>query len=120
MNGVPAPSTYAQFGPHQGTFDRWQLSEFRPPGYFWINNGSAACGWRPRDGGDRILTQGEWGFEGYHGITPETETSTPQFWTPAHALDKVQPRDRAEFYRQSHHLVYEDLAIYHDPPRYPH
>jgi vanillate O-demethylase monooxygenase subunit len=112
MNRVPAPRTYAEFGPHQGVFDRWQLSEFRPPGYFWINNGSAACGWRPTDGGDRILTQGEWGFEVYHGITPETESSTHQFWTLAHALDMVVPDGRAEFYRQCHHVVYEDLAIY--------
>ncbi|HUA54972.1 MAG TPA: aromatic ring-hydroxylating dioxygenase subunit alpha [Candidatus Sulfotelmatobacter sp.] len=112
MNGVPAPSTYAQFGPHQGIFDRWQLSEFRPPGYFWINNGSAACGWRSADGGDRIETQGEWGFEVYHGITPETATTTHQFWTLAHALDMVRPDDRAEFYRQCHHVVYEDLAVY--------
>jgi phenylpropionate dioxygenase-like ring-hydroxylating dioxygenase large terminal subunit len=112
MNGVPAPHTYAAFGPHQGVFDRWQLSEFRPPGFFWINNGSGECGWRPADGGDRILTQGEWGFEVYHGITPETESSTHQFWTLAHALDMVAPSDRPEFYRQCHHVVYEDLAIY--------
>jgi phenylpropionate dioxygenase-like ring-hydroxylating dioxygenase large terminal subunit len=112
MNDVPAPPTYAEFGPHQGQFDRWQLSEFRPPGYFWINNGSAACGWRPEDGGDRILTQGEWGFEVYHGITPETETSTHQFWTLAHALEAVPPDGRDAFYRQCHAVVYEDLAIY--------
>jgi phenylpropionate dioxygenase-like ring-hydroxylating dioxygenase large terminal subunit len=112
MNRVPAPRTYAEFGPHQGIFDRWQLSEFRPPGYFWINNGSAACGWQPADGGDRILTQGEWGFEVHHGITPETDGSTHQFWTLAHPLDMVAPDARAEFYRQCHHVVYEDLAIY--------
>jgi vanillate monooxygenase len=112
MDGVPAPRTYAQFGPHQGIFDRWQLSEFRPPGYFWINNGSAACGWRPADGGDRLETQGEWGFEVFHGITPETERTTHQFWTLAHPLDMVAPEGRDAFYRQCHHVVYEDLAIY--------
>lgn len=117
MDGVPAPATYAQFGPHQGVFDRWQLSEFRPPGYYWINNGSARCGWRPADGGERIETQGEWGFEVYHGITPETATSTHQFWTLAHALDMVRPDDRPEFYRQCHHVVYEDLAIYEGQQR---
>lgn len=112
MDGVPAPRTYAEFGPNQGIFDRWQLSEFRPPGYYWINNGSAACGWRPADGGDRVLTQGQWGFEVYHGITPETERTTHQFWTLAHALDMVPPHGRDEFYRQCHHVVYEDLAVY--------
>jgi len=112
MDAVPVPRTYGEFGPHRGIFDRWQLCEFRPPGYFWINNGSAACGWRPPDGGDRIETQGEWGFEVYHGITPETATTTHQFWTLAHALEMVRAEDRDEFYRQCHHVVYEDLAIY--------
>jgi phenylpropionate dioxygenase-like ring-hydroxylating dioxygenase large terminal subunit len=111
MDAVPVPRTYGEFGPHQGVFDRWQLCEFRPPGYFWINNGSAACGWRPQ-GGDRVEGQGEWGFEVYHGITPETETTTHQFWTLAHALDMVRPEARAEFYRQCHAVVYEDQAIY--------
>jgi vanillate O-demethylase monooxygenase subunit len=112
MDGVPAPRTYAEFGPNQGIFDRWQLSEFRPPGYYWINNGSAACGWHPTDGGDRVLTQGQWGFEVYHGITPETAHTTHQFWTLAHALDMVPPDGRAEFYRQCQHVVFEDLAVY--------
>jgi len=112
MNGVPAPRTYAEFGPNQGVFDRWQLSEFRPPGYYWINNGSASCGWRAPGNRDRIETQGQWGFEVYHGITPETATTTHQFWTLAHALDMVPAAARPEFYRQCHHVVYEDLAIY--------
>jgi vanillate O-demethylase monooxygenase subunit len=112
MNAVPAPRTYAEFGPHPGIFDRWQLSEFRPPGYFWINNGSGACGWRPPHGGDRIVTQGEWGFEVYHGITPESETTAHQFWALAHALDMVPAEGRAAFYRQCHDVVYEDQVIY--------
>ena len=112
MDGVPVPRTYGEFGPRRGIFDRWQLSEFRPPGYFWINNGSAACAWRPPDGGDRVETQGEWGFEVYHGITPETATTTHQFWTLAHALDMVRPEARTEFYRQCHDVVYEDQVIY--------
>ncbi|HJU24777.1 MAG TPA: Rieske 2Fe-2S domain-containing protein, partial [Casimicrobiaceae bacterium] len=40
MHAVPAARTYAEFGPHKGIFDRWQLSEFYPPSYFFINNGS--------------------------------------------------------------------------------
>lgn len=46
MIDVPAARTYAEFGRHRGRFDRWQLSEFRPPAYFFINNGSAATGRR--------------------------------------------------------------------------
>lgn len=116
MNGVPAARTYAEFGPHQGTFDRWQLSEFYPPSFFFINNGSGRCGWRS-PAGERVDTQGEWGFQVFHGITPESETTTHQFWALAHALDAVPPAGREEFYRQSHQVVLEDLAVYEGQQR---
>ncbi len=111
MNGVPAARTYAEFGPHQGIFDRWQLSEYYPPGYFFINNGSGRCGWQA-SGLDRLETQGEWGFQVFHGVTPETETTSHQFWALAHELCAVPPAARDEFYRQCHQVVLEDLAIY--------
>lgn len=112
MCGVPAARTYAEFGPHKGIFDRWQISEFYPPSYFFINNGSGRCGWEPDGGGDRLMTQGEWGFQVFHGITPESETTTHQFWGLAHENAAVPPEGRAEFYRQAHLVVMEDLAVY--------
>jgi hypothetical protein len=111
MNSVPAARTYAQFGPHQGIFDRWQLSEFYAPGYFLINNGSGRCGWRS-EATDRIHTQGEWGFQVYHGITPETAHSTHQFWALAHEWSAVPPEGRSEFYAQAQQVVQEDLVVY--------
>jgi vanillate O-demethylase monooxygenase subunit len=110
MIDVPAARTYAEFGPHKGNFDRWQLSEFRPPSYFFINNGSAATG--TPVGGGRLEGPGEWGFQVYHGITPETERTTHQFWAIAHELAAVARPDRDEFYRQCHQVIHEDLAIY--------
>jgi vanillate O-demethylase monooxygenase subunit len=112
MDGVPAARTYAEFGPHKGMFDRWQLSEYHPPGYFFINNGSGRCGWAPPDGSSRLETQGEWGFQVYHCITPETPTSSYQFWALAHENSAVAPAGREEFYRQCHQVVLEDLAVY--------
>lgn len=111
MNGVPAARTYAEFGPHEGVFDRWQLSEFYPPAYFFINNGSGRCGWQA-SGGDRLGTQGEWGFQVFHGVTPESATTSHQFWALAHDLNAVAPQGRDEFYRQCHQVVLEDLAVY--------
>ena len=116
MNSVPAAHTYAEFGPHQGIFDRWQLSEFYPPAYFFINNGSGRCGWQAATG-ERIETQGEWGFQVFHGITPETQTTSHQFWALAHDLAAVPPAGRPEFYRQSHQVVQEDLAVYEGQQR---
>ena len=116
MNGVPAARTYAEFGPHQGKFDRWQLSEFYPPSFFFINNGSGRCGWSA-PAGERVDTQGEWGFQVFHGITPETATTSHQFWALAHELAAVPPAGREEFYRQSHQVVLEDLAVYEGQQR---
>lgn len=111
MHGVPAARTYAEFGPHQGMFDRWQLSEFQPPAYFLINNGSGYCGWQAA-AGDRVDTQGEWGFQVYHCITPETATSTHQFAAMAHDLAAVPPHGREEFYRQTQQVWQEDFVVY--------
>jgi phenylpropionate dioxygenase-like ring-hydroxylating dioxygenase large terminal subunit len=116
MIDVPAAKTYADFGPNKGQCDRWQLSEFRPPAYFFINNGSSA----PRSGkpgGSRLEGPGEWGFQVYHGITPETATSTHQFWVMAHANDAVPEKDRPEFYRQGHQVIGEDLSVYEGQQR---
>jgi phenylpropionate dioxygenase-like ring-hydroxylating dioxygenase large terminal subunit len=111
MNDVPPSRTYAEFGRHTDRFDRWQLSEYYPPAYFFINNGSARRGWQAPMG-TRLETQGEWGFQVFHGITPETETSTHQFWALAHDLAAVPLEGRAAFYRQSQQVVLEDLAVY--------
>ena len=70
------------------------------------------CGWQPADGGSRLETQGEWGFQVYHCITPETATSSHQFWALAHEQSAVAPAGREEFYRQCHQVVLEDLAVY--------
>ena len=112
MCGVPAARTYAEFGPHAGIFDRWQISEYRPPGYFLINNGSGKCGWATADGSPRLDTQGEWGFQVYHCITPETETTSYQFWALAHELTAVPSEGRPEFYRQCHQVILEDQVVY--------
>jgi phenylpropionate dioxygenase-like ring-hydroxylating dioxygenase large terminal subunit len=110
MINVPAARTYAEFGRHKGNFDRWQVSEFRPPSYFFINNGSAATG--TPTGKARLDGPGEWGFQVYHGITPETEKTTHQFWVIAHELVAVPEAGREEFYRQCHQVIGEDLEIY--------
>jgi len=112
MYSVPPSRTYAEFGTTDGIFDRWQVSEFRPPGYFLINNGSGPCGWQPSDGSSRLDTQGAWGFQVYHCITPETATSSHQFWALAHEQSAVPEQAREEFYRQCHQVVLEDVVVY--------
>ena len=47
MINVPAPRHTPSSEACARNFDRWQLSEFRPPCYFLINNGSATTGMPP-------------------------------------------------------------------------
>ena len=111
MIDVPAARTYAEFGTHPGNFDRWQLAEWHPPAYFLINNGSEGTGLR-KPGQYRVFDQGEWGFQVYHGITPETAVSTHQFWAIAYELSAVPKKGRPEFHRQCHQVIWEDVGIY--------
>src|SRR4029079_15979348 len=67
--------------------------------------------------GDRLDTQGEWGFQVFHGITQETETSSHQFWALAERAAAVPEAGRPEFYRQCHQVVLEDLAVYEGQQR---
>lgn len=111
MVDVPAAPNYAQFGPYQGQFDRWQVGKYIYPSYFYINNGCAAANSGNGDGA-RLETPGDWGFQVYHGITPETERTTHQFWVIAHDLEMIAARDRPEFYRQHHQVIGEDVVMY--------
>ena len=56
--------------------------------------------------------QGKWGFVVYHAMTPETETTTHQFWTVAGHQDKVPEHMRDLFMEQMHGVLKEDLDVY--------
>ena len=111
MVDVPAARTYAEFGAEAANFDRWQTSEWRPPAYFLINNGSETAGRRSL-GGRRLWDRGDWGFQVYHGITPVTEKTTHQFWAICHPNAMVPKKARKEFYRQCHQVIWEDVGVY--------
>ena len=111
MVDVPAARTYAEFGAEAANFDRWQTSEWRPPAYFLINNGSEATGRRPA-GDHRLWDRGDWGFQVYHGITPATEKTTHQFWAICHPNAMVPMKACEEFYRQCHQVIWEDVGVY--------
>lgn len=105
---VPAVRTYRQFGRYETNIDRWQISEFRPPCFFIIDNGAAAAGTGAPEGKPG---ENRWGFNVCHGITPETERTTHYFWALSHEFSDTEDR-LAEFYRQQHAVVGEDIAIF--------
>ena len=77
---MPA-SAYADFGNYDHNIHRWQVTEYAPPTLFLVNNGSKPAD-QPSPTAEDIRGQGRWGFQVYHAITPETETTTHDFGAP--------------------------------------
>lgn len=72
------PPTYTAAWPFEGRIDRWQEVEFRVSHVrIWtgaVEHGAAALDNPQRDG---------FHMRGFHGITPETDTTAHYFWTIA-------------------------------------
>ena len=111
MEDIEPALAFRQYGGFKNNIDRWQMSQFIPPAYININNGSVDAG-VGADQKTRNHDQGDWGFVVYHAMTPETETTTHQFWTVAGHEDKVPEHMRELFVEQMNNVLREDLHIY--------
>ncbi len=101
------PPTYQKaggFGPDQKV-DRWQIIEYRPPGFVRLFTGAAPGAADGKDFGWRDLEhatpEGGIGLRNLNAITPETETTCHYFWSQA---QDIQPQS-AEFT----HAVYDQI-----------
>jgi phenylpropionate dioxygenase-like ring-hydroxylating dioxygenase large terminal subunit len=82
--------------------------EYTPPGYVWLQVGSAVAGTGIRDGRrDGVILD----RHSLHLVTPETATTTHYFWTTAHATAQVNRDQEAILYEQSVKAFNEDLTI---------
>lgn len=72
------PPTYTAAFPFQGRIDRWQEIEFHVS-HLRIWTGAVDRGSEPVDNPGR----GGFHMRGFHGITPETESTSHYFWTIA-------------------------------------
>ena len=111
MEDVEPALAFREYGGFETNIDRWQMSQFIPPAYININNG-AVDGGAGADTETRNNDQGKWGFVVYHAMTPETETTTHQFWTVAGHKDMVPENMRGLFVEQMNGVLKEDLDIY--------
>ncbi len=105
--GQNPPPTYQKaggFGPDQKV-DRWQIIEYRPPGFVRLFTGAAPGAADGKDFGWRDLEhatpEGGIGLRNLNAITPETETTCHYFWSQA---QDIQPQS-AEFT----HAVYDQI-----------
>lgn len=104
MPNSDPPPTYSQAWPFAGKIDRWQEIEFRIS-HFHIWTGGM-------DAGSGSLTDPDrYGFHlrGFHGITPETESSAFYFWTVASNSEK--PEIGEKVYRDSAATFDEDKVV---------
>ena len=77
LNSVPPP-TYTAAYPFSGNVDRWQEIEFYVS-HLRIWTGAVDAGSESIDDPHR----GGFHMRGFHGVTPETETTSHYFWTMA-------------------------------------
>lgn len=111
MSDIPPAKAFVDYGGYNGNIDRWQVSEFTPPSYIYVNSGTAPAG-RGVSDAERYESQGLWGFVVYHALTPETAATTHQFWAVALEERMVPKASRAEFKLQMLNIPLEDVAIY--------
>ncbi len=116
--GHPPPPTYQKVGgwTEQDKVDRWQIIEFRPPGFVRLFTGAGKGAAGGAEFGfhelDTPTPEGGVGMRNLNAITPETETSCHYFWSQA---QDIQP-DSAEFtdmfYNQIRKAFEQDWEVF--------
>jgi phenylpropionate dioxygenase-like ring-hydroxylating dioxygenase large terminal subunit len=106
MRDSQAPPTYLDAWPFEGRIDRWQDIEFRVS-YFLIWTGGMDAG-----SGD-LDDPGRAGFHmrGFHGITPETESTSFYFWTISSNRNPARPEMVETIHRASAFTFDEDRVV---------
>ena len=106
MRNCQAPPTYLEAWPFTGPIDRWQEIEFRIS-HFLIWTGGLDAGT-----GD-LADAARPGFHmrGFHGITPETETTTHYFWTISSTRNAARPNVREKIHHDTALTFDEDRVI---------
>lgn len=109
-NVVPSP-TFVEFGRYKGRVNLWQVSEYAPPTYVRVSYGSSDAS-VPIGEDDDIWNHGTWGFNVFHGLTPETERTTHQFRYVGYEPTFGDAAAIAEFVRQCDQIITEDRDIF--------
>jgi vanillate O-demethylase monooxygenase subunit len=110
MENIPPAPAFIDYAGYTGNMDRWQVSSFLPPSFILITNGSVDTGSNLNE--EQTGSLGKWGFQVYHAMTPETETTTHQFWAVAHPTEFVDAAKLDTFQDQMRVVLKEDLDVY--------
>jgi vanillate O-demethylase monooxygenase subunit len=110
MEDVEAAMLYAEFGASR-RMNRWQLTEYIPPCFICINNGTEGATAGPITA-EKVDGIGAWGFQVYHGVTPETRNTTHEFWQLSYPENAFPADRRPEFEELLHKILDEDFHVY--------
>ncbi|MQR00743.1 aromatic ring-hydroxylating dioxygenase subunit alpha [Glaciimonas soli] len=106
MKSSKAPATYSAAWPFKGLLDRWQEIDFHVS-YLAIWTGAVDADTEALDDPQR----GGFHMRGFHGITPETETTSHYFWSMASNSHPDQPDTSELVYQQTEQTFEEDRVI---------
>ncbi|MBO9536646.1 aromatic ring-hydroxylating dioxygenase subunit alpha [Herbaspirillum sp.] len=118
MPASQPPATYSAAWPFKGLIDRWQEIDFHVS-HLNIFTGAVDAGTESLDDPQR----GGFHMRGFHGITPETETTSHYFWTMACSTHPDAPDNLETVYQQTAATFEEDRVIieaqYRNMRRFP-
>jgi len=116
--GHPPPPAYQKvggWGPDDKV-DRWQIIEFRPPGFVRLFTGAGFDAAEGKDFGFRELEhptpKGGVGMRNLNAITPETETTTHYFWSQAQDIQPESAEFTDMFYNQIRTAFQQDWEVF--------
>jgi phenylpropionate dioxygenase-like ring-hydroxylating dioxygenase large terminal subunit len=107
MDDVACPPFYAKSTGIDGRIDRWQDIEYHPPCLYLLHSRVAPVGVQPSPDGDDSRA---FHVEVVYAITPETETTTHDFWAVARDF-ALGDQGVSEFLAESNRtVVLQDVA----------
>lgn len=111
MRDIPPAPAFVKYGGYNGNINRWQVGRYSAPSFIYIVNGSTPAE-QSLDSIDTTSSNGRWGWEVYHAVTPETDTTSHQFWAVSLPRKFLHESMHQEFDHQAVVVIDEDLAIY--------
>lgn len=108
MENIDQAPAHVEVTGYDGKVDRWQIITYTPPGFVWLQVGSARAGTGGREasGGDLLIDRNT-----VHALTPETATSAHYFWITSHRAGAMSAAQEQTIYDRSIEAFNEDLVI---------
>lgn len=106
MPDSSAPPTYSKLVAFAGRVDRWQEVEFLP-GLISLYSGAVDAG----TGADQRRREGGFQLRLFDAVTPETESSTHNFFCAGHNFRTSEPEVTDTLFAELEKTVWEDVEV---------